>query len=276
MNSLTILETYHLTVLIIGIGTTIKSLELIFISNSFKPHSMSDWEVVGVDAMIESRFSNIFRKIYSQIGMILLCCASIVSFGLTLLFFNNPTVYNCCVAILFICHFLIHHRQGFGGDGADQMLFLILTTLFLTFVVVDNTSIKNIGVVFIASQLILSYFVSGVAKLVSPQWRSGIAIDGILSSYTYGTMFTRKIFSNNKWLSTILCWYTMLLESLFPFCIFMGNDIFFTFLLLGLSLHIFIGVLMGLNDFIWSFSAAYPSLVYVYMNLLKNIQSFDY
>ena len=123
-------DVYHLTIFILGIGIIIKCLELIAISKTFEPNYPNDWTIVGIDGMIMSRFAPFFEKIYSRKGMIILCLLSITSIILSSFVTNFPSLYNLFVVIIFICQLLIHHRQGFGGDGADQMSFLIILTMF--------------------------------------------------------------------------------------------------------------------------------------------------
>lgn len=259
---------YLITIILIGIGIIIKSLEFIYISDSFKLNRPNNWDIVGVDNMQTSNLSLIFRNIYSKKGMITLCIISIISLFLLLPFVNNKLVFSLLMGNIFICQFLIHHRQEFGGDGADQMSFLILLTVVLCFIFSDNYEIKKIGIIFISSQLLLSYVISGGAKLISKEWRNGSAVQGILSTYTYGTQLTKFIFNKRPLLAFFVGWLIIVIELLFPFILFFNEPFFLCTIGLGIFLHLSIGIIMGLNDFIWSFTAAYPSLIFLYFSVV--------
>jgi hypothetical protein len=259
---------YHLTLLLVGMGYCIKSMELIAISHTYLPGSPNNWEIVGVDEMQSGRLSEYFAWIYSKRGMVLLCILSMLAFLASIVFLPNDAIIKAGTFVLFLCQLLIYHRQDFGGDGSDQMSFIILFTSVLCFVLASDDAIAKVGLVFIAGQLLLSYEVSGLAKLISKEWRSGVAIQGILSTYTYGTRFTRNIFCRSLRLSQAIAWSVILLECLLPFSVLGNQTVFLTGVALGLAMHLSIAVVMGLNDFVWSFAAAYPSLFYLYLEVM--------
>jgi hypothetical protein len=56
----------------------------------------------------------------------------------------------------------------------------------------------------------------------------------------------------------------ILFETVFPLAYICSPTLFLVLLTGGLIMHLLIGFIMGLNDFVWSFAAAYPSLLYLY------------
>lgn len=163
--------------------------------------------------------------------------------------------------MLIVANVALYFRHGYGLDGADQMSLLILLTVFLCTVIINNNAIKEVGVWFIALQLSISYIIAGVAKLISSQWRSGLALQGIFSTYTYGTVLTKKIFTNHKSLSMVFCWTVIIFEITYPFVLFFNAEMFF--ISIGILFHLSIAVIMGLNDFVWRFATAYPLFYYI-------------
>jgi hypothetical protein len=267
--TLSLQNVYFYTILILGLGYVIKCLELISIRETFEEKNPNDWNLVGLDTLQASRFDTVFRAVYSKSGIVILCVISILFFLFSILFFNDHFVLTSCIASFFICQLILHHRQEFGGDGADQMSFIILTTFTLCFAFSRNEQIQKIGISFVSGQLILSYIVAGWSKVISKEWQNGSAIQGILSSYTYGAGFTRKYFTSNLRCAKLVAWGTIAFESLFPLVLISNVPVFFALIGLGLLMHLAIGIVMGLNDFIWSFAAAYPSLMYLYFAILN-------
>ena len=76
-------------------------------------------------------------------------------------------------------------RSGYGLDGADQMSFIALASGAAGMILGPDTAAANVVLAFLAAQLALSYLVAGIAKLVSPEWRSGIGLQGVFSTASY-------------------------------------------------------------------------------------------
>lgn len=152
---------------------------------------------------------------------------------------------------------LLHVRNTYGLDGSDQMQAIVLAALLLYHVAPDDTG-RRIALGFVAAQSLLSYFAAGIAKSVSPVWRNGTAIAGVLDTLSYGTSRGTRII--NRWpaLSTALCWSTLAFECAMPLLVFVSPQACLVFLGVGLAFHAGIALAMGLNLFFWSFAATYP------------------
>jgi hypothetical protein len=256
-------EAYFMVLAIVGIGLVIKAMEVIFLIKSFDKGKMFDWEIVGRDSMISGKRADFFGRLYSSRGVLVISMIIILSAVVMAVSFSNILVFKGALAFFVLSNVLMYYRQGFGLDGADQMSLLILLTCLICFLIPENQELRTIGLWFIVSQLMLSYFVSGFAKLISKQWRSGIAIQGILSTYTYGTSFTRSFFTGNLTVSRIVCWATIIFETCFPMIFLFGEYGLYIGVILGVIFHLSIALVMGLNDFVWGFSACYPALLYL-------------
>ncbi len=261
-------STYRLTLVILGTGLSIKALETLHLLPEYASRRALDFEIAGDDLLLGSRFSGGFNALYSRSGVLALSCLSILSF--LLLLFTRPHYpeYRYVVLAFILANVAMYFRQGFGLDGADQMALLILVTVLLCFVASERPGVQLIGTWFIALQLGLSYFVSGAAKLLSREWRSGVAIEGILSTYTYGTNSMRWLVTRRRPLCLLLAWGVIVTEIALPFALLFGARGVAIGLTIGLLLHVSIAVVMGLNDFVWSFAAAYPSFYYVGAHVL--------
>jgi len=112
----------------------------------------------------------------------------------------------------------------------------------------------------VALQSSLAYFTAGFAKLVSPIWRTGVAIPGISSTRMYGSRSASRFLHGRPWLSVGLAWSVILTECLFPLVLVVPAPVALSLLAAGMLFHVTSGLVMGLNSFIWSFAATYPAI----------------
>jgi hypothetical protein len=120
---------------------------------------------------------------------------------------------------------------------------------------------------FIAIQGCLSYFVAGIAKVISPVWRSGEAVRRILGTRTYGSRRSASLVSGRDGVCVALSWLVMLFECTFPLALAFGITGFAIFAVLGIFFHITNAVIMGLNTFVWAFVATYPAILFCALSL---------
>jgi hypothetical protein len=142
---------------------------------------------------------------------------------------------------------------AFGLEGADQMATLVLVVNALTATIPKAEWLADL---FIMIQLILSYGVAGIAKLLSSHWRSGRALGMILSTRSMG-LGVSPSFLTNPTVARIgcasiiffeLCWFAAPFNKQLAFGL-MGCSVIF---------HVANAWIMGLNLFPWAFLSAYP------------------
>jgi len=114
---------------------------------------------------------------------------------------------------------------------------------------------------FIAGELILSYFIAGLAKMISPIWRKSHALPAIFSTKIYGHEGIFQLVMKHKTLSIVLCWPVFIFELLFVLALFSEHLCFFL-CIVGFFFHLFSAIFMGLNTFFFSFVSTYPALFY--------------
>jgi hypothetical protein len=123
--------------------------------------------------------------------------------------------------IVALTSLLLTLRMPVGQDGSDQMNILILIPA--TLALLCHHELATIAVLlFIAAQAALAYITSGVAKLISPVWRSGQALPQILSTLSYGNRFAARALSSSPALCCVACWSVILFEISFPFWLLAG------------------------------------------------------
>ena len=157
------------------------------------------------------------------------------------LIYPNPIV----IAILLLTSWALAIRwRGTFNGGSDAMTFLILSAWLVAAIV---PRFESVCLLYIAIQLILSYFVAGIVKIMSPQWRSGQAL-------TY--FFHQYGFQVSTMTAFILSWGVITVECLFPFAVFAPT----AFVGIVIIFHLANVYIFGLNRFFFAWLAAYPAL----------------
>ena len=112
-----------------------------------------------------------------------------------------------------------------------------------------------------AAAAVLSYFTAGVAKLISPIWRSGGALPAILGTYGHGVATVSRIMTSRPAVGFVLGWAVILFEVSFPLVLLAPSSVAIAVLGIGLTFHLVSAVLMGLNSFLWPFPATYACVL---------------
>jgi hypothetical protein len=177
---------------------------------------------------------------------------------------SNLTVTAVCLFTIALASWFITIRTGIGGDGSDQMGYIAsIGTLIATVGVLRNDSLVVFaGILLVAGQTTLSYFVAGFAKLISPTWRNGIALCDLLNTYSHGHSTVEAMLIRPR-LSLGLCWMVILAETLFPLVLILPPHALYVALGASIAFHFMTAYFMGLNTFVWAFIATYPAVIYL-------------
>lgn len=157
---------------------------------------------------------------------------------------------------------LLNARNQYGQDGSDQMILVVLIGVLVA-QAAGGEEVASVAMAYLAGQLLLSYLVAGSAKAVSPIWRGGQAMVGILGTQGYGVPRLGTIPGRHPWAAKAPCWSMILFECGGPFLILGGSRGALALIAAGLLFHVGIASLMGLNVFLWSFAACYPAVFLV-------------
>lgn len=169
------------------------------------------------------------------------------------------------LALLVLTGWLLKLRNWLGEDGSDHMGQIVATGALLTAVGVAwrDPALCLAGALLVAGQLTISYFLAGVAKLVSFEWRSGRALVGVMGTRAYGHAFAARVATANAWFPISFCWFVIAIETAFPAALFFPTPVLAGVLAAFAAFHAATALFMGLNTFVWAFVAAYPSVLVV-------------
>lgn len=270
---LTIENAYIYSLGILSLGLIISSLEDIYSWHIFKSTGILSWKVSRLARrssikgpiakllhfLLKDRSFKkcIYLRLITSIFLFILCCLNIISsFVLFLSFF------------LLLLYML---RSPYGLSGSYQMSLVILFSLSIGSLFGVHSKISLFCIWFISGQLLLSYFIAGIRKGLSSIWRSGNAMEDIFNTYAFGHSFICKLIKTNG-VSFVLSWIVILFEILFFSILFVNPQFLFLFFLSGFLFHLANAFFMGLNEFLFAFSATYPILFYC----IQSIQDRDF
>lgn len=252
-----------------GLAIMLNSLEYLGDSATFRQAGLLDWDIckLGRRGSCSGILGRLLDGLFSgQRFRAVLFLRMLVAAVLCVFAAKTWIAMACCIVILLLS-LTINLRHAFGRDGSDQMLVIVFSGLSMYFVLTERFRIY--ALLFVALEVTLSYVVSGYAKLVSPIWRQGEAIIGVLGTRCYGAPreLRAPVARYLPCISKAMCWFVILFECAFPALWFAPKPVVVVLLLMGVSFHAGVAVLMGLNVFFWSFLATYPAVWFCYLSL---------
>lgn len=249
---------------ICAVGILLDSAELVVVRAHFASGGVYDWQVLrtaqpAFDFRPQARvFARIFGYPHVLALPIVQIIAAVVLVSLPLS--GGPSSLGAAAAaVILAARMLLYARNQYGQDGSDQMILVVMMGVFVALGFNDDR-VATIAMSYVAAQLLLSYVVAGSAKAISPVWRRGDAIVGILSTEGYGVPRLGEWLAKHRSIALAICWSVIIFECACPLLLLAGTSGSTVLIAVGLGFHVGIATLMGLNVFLWSFAAAYPAV----------------
>ncbi|WP_428963145.1 alpha/beta fold hydrolase [Micromonospora fluostatini] len=156
----------------------------------------------------------------------------------------------------------LHAQHLYGSDGADQVSFLVQALTTLGRIGQRRPAVVDACLWFVALQSVLSYTVSGWAKLPSDTWRSGRALPGITRTLTYGDPQVWRLMQRYPRLTRLTAHGVLAMECAFPLAYAAKGRPAPYLLAAAGAFHLVNARVMGLGRFFWAFTSTYPAVVY--------------
>ncbi|MDN3505928.1 MAG: peptidoglycan DD-metalloendopeptidase family protein [Simkaniaceae bacterium] len=264
MEILTAENCIFLSLAIISVEILITSLENLVNWKIFGSKGILNWEVSHLTTKWSSKgnIARIINFILDDAGfryfLLMQCMLSFILFFLSCIKILAPSLLLLELILLLVFSF----RTLYGLDGAYHMSIVVLGALTLASFFGIESKISLICIWFVAGQLMLSYFISGIRKLQSPIWRSGEALYLIFRTNAFGHKFAYKIVKKNRVVRFLLSWSVIVFETLFPLALILDFKIALIFFGVALTFHIMTAIFMGLNNFLLAFASAYPLAIF--------------
>lgn len=166
---------------------------------------------------------------------------------------SNSKVCLFISVTAFIVVLIFNATVAVGLEGADQMATLVL---LVNAMAIAMPKLEWLTDLFIMAQLMMSYGVAGIAKLISADWKTGRALGMIISTRSMG-VGTASFFIQNPRVAKLMCSSIIAFE-LAWFALPFSKQLAFALMAGGVIFHFSNAWIMGLNLFPWAFLSAYP------------------
>lgn len=158
--------------------------------------------------------------------------------------------------------YLIMRRDLFSVEGADQMTLIVLLACGLGEIWAGAGALAAVS--FLAATTALAYFVAAMYKAAARPWVSGEALVTIVATTAYGHPVLRGPLLRHPRLGTAASVAVLLWESAFAVSVVAPRVVLLALLAMGVGFHLGCGLVMGLNRFLWAFTATYPAVIYLH------------
>lgn len=248
---------------VLSVGTLLSSVEFLSRRDLLKDTGLMSWEIgrLRTPWLVKGLPAKLMNYAVSYPHVLWLCgIRALIAACMIMAPFQMITTW-WAVSLAMTLSWLTVLRNSYGLDGADQMSYIFYTGLGIA-VYAGTDRARDAFLWFMALESCLSYFVAGVAKAGSKGWRDGSYLIGICYTHIYGRHEVARYLSDRPLVARTLARLIITWEVLFPLVLFVPERVAVIILISGASFHIVNGFLMGLNTFIWSFTATYPAILY--------------
>ena len=242
-----------------AIALVLSGVEFIQMRAMTSDHGVWQWNNIRNDFSVLPKFIQVFIDFLLRqpnfnvlIFMRLLCSFAV-------LFWPNPGLW----LFLFLATILVSLRwRGSFNGGSDYMILIVLTGLLVVnFFGSENPKVALFCFAYIAIQSCTSYFVAGSIKLKNSKWRQGKAIGLFLSSTIFANPPFYARFFRSPIIGRAACWFVIAYEMSFPLAL-VDKTVCLVYIFLGMIFHLMNWHAFGLNRFILSWAATYPSFCF--------------
>ncbi len=234
-----------------ALATAIAALELIIVRDAFSDRGVYAWSVLRADYGGLARPLGIVFGARGTLALLLMQLAAAIAL---------PVIAHPAPAwIAFGASLAISVRwRGSYNGGSDAMLLVVLLVI-----AIGRTapSLANAALAYAAVQLVLSYFVAGVAKLGDPVWRAGRALPILVALPQYRVPTRAAALLAAPRAGRVLAYAMLAVECTFPLAL-LHPTACVTYLAIGGCFHVVNAYVFGLNRFLWVWLAAYPALLH--------------
>ncbi len=241
----------------VSLGLFLSGVEFLRISSKPEVHRVWSPEILRLEFKRSLPAPDVFKRWLASKGSLRQLALAEMILAVAALISPSAPMYLA----LFVVHFFICLRfRGTFNGGSDQMFLQVLLSLSIGFGFYKS-GLGKWALVYLAVQLLYSYFKAGLSKLKSPSWRSGLAVSSFLKASPYRLELKGRIERNTQ-LLRLGSWAVIVAEILMPLSAF---NLRAAFLFCGAALlfHLVNVGLFGLNRFFWAWLSAWPAVFYI-------------
>ncbi len=256
----------HLITIGYGVQAIYTSLELLRVRTQYETDGLLSWYVVNVHTKqalpsFVSSLAPVLQRFQTVLVTRIVVCASLIvagAVGIADVGFGRWLALGLALAVMI--DLLIFVRHPIGLSGSFDISLVTGAGLLVAALFVHNSIVQRAAIAFIAAQTILAYLLAGLAKATSPEWRNGEAIEQIFRTKTWGHASIHSIVNRFPRTKFGLAWTVIGFEVLFVLVLFVQPSLLLGILATAVVFHLSVAVFMGINSFVFSFTATYPAI----------------
>lgn len=243
---------------LIAMAVIFQTIELLKIKETFADDGVWSWPVLRKEFEIFSIFNqkmlDFFLSYRNFIGLLLLRLV----LGICLLFYSHFLI----LFILLFSTIMISLRwRGTFNGGSDYMTVLVLASLTINSLSGHHYKVSLAVLWYLSIQLCSSYFIAGLIKIRSANWRSGFALRGFVDSTIYYQNGLVSLIYDNPALSMLMSWLLFVFE--LGFVLSISNPTLCAIMIVcAVGFHMGNFYIFGLNRFIFAWLSCYPALYF--------------
>ena len=150
--------------------------------------------------------------------------------------------------------------RGPYNGGSDAMSMVVLLGLLIARALGGERA-RQVGLGYVAAQLVLSYLIAGLVKLRQPDWREGRALAALLRAPAYAAPSALVSWLERRALTRAASWAVIVFECAVPLAL-LSPRACLALMVAGACFHLVNARVLGLNRFLWAWLSAYPALWY--------------
>jgi hypothetical protein len=241
----------------LAVAAAVATLELLVVRHALSDAGVFAWPVLRRELAGAPRaLRGLADVVLSYRGTLVVLGVQLAA-ALALPWVDHPApAWLVLVASLVIS---IRFRGSYNG-GSDAMLIIVALAVALARTA-PGLPLARAGLAYAAAQLVLSYVVSGVAKLQDPAWREGRALPILVQLAHYRVPARAAALLSRLVIARAAAWSMLVFECGFPLAL-AHPTVCAVLLGLGAGFHLVNAVLFGLDRFLWTWLAAYPALIF--------------
>lgn len=241
---------------IVSISIVIQTIELLLLRKQFSDDGIWQWRIVRGDFQNLPALVRIFLDFTLRMPNFVVVLWLRLFAAIAFPFFASLVL--AIVLLLTTLLISVRWRGAFNG-GSDSMTLVVLTGLLIATTATSSIEPVLAGIIYIAIQSVLSYFIAGVSKLKFRHWRDGSVLVRFLDAGSYRVPPSLRNVLQTPTAAVSCCWAILIFELLFPFAL-LDWRICLAFLCAGTLFHLGNNLVFGLNRFFFAWLATYPAI----------------
>jgi hypothetical protein len=186
----------------------------------------------------------------------------LLRWGLAIGMFFMPSCVPIVTGLLGLQFLLAFKHRGAYNGGSDFMTAQGLLVVFAVAASGRHPLVSRWVLGYVGMQSILSYFLSGVHKILQTEWRHGRALAVLIRAHAEGANAHWLRLLEHPGVARLAAAGVLCFELSFP-VVLAGPRLAWIYFTLGLFFHFCVFRIFGLNRFFWAWLASYPSIYYL-------------